>query len=116
MCRKSHYNVTLHIQQKHGRLLLSKCHPIGHRTAHSFFFCWCCEKYPFYFILEVTGDLFFSVASAFVFDFCLSYAAAVVLNFLVCQDFAAEVISIEGLDTDEYELVCIRNIDVLAKW
>lgn len=32
------------------------------------------------------------------------------------QDFAAEVISIEGLDTEEYELVCIRNIDVLAKW
>ncbi len=32
------------------------------------------------------------------------------------QDFAAEVISIKGLETDEYELVCIRNVDILARW
>lgn len=32
------------------------------------------------------------------------------------QDFAAEAIQIEGLETDEFELVCIRNVDILAKW
>ncbi|CAN0121022.1 unnamed protein product [Ectocarpus sp. 6 AP-2014] len=32
------------------------------------------------------------------------------------KDFAAEVIQIEGLETDEFELVCIRNVDILAKW
>lgn len=43
-------------------------------------------------------------------------AITFLFTFLFYQDFAAEVISIEGLDTEEYELVCIRNIDVLAKW
>lgn len=36
--------------------------------------------------------------------------------FFLLQDFAAEVIKIKDLETDEYELVCIRNIDILAKW
>lgn len=32
------------------------------------------------------------------------------------QDFAAEVVTIKGTQTEEDELVVIRNVDVLAKW
>lgn len=45
-----------------------------------------------------------------------SNSAAILHANELFQDYAADYVTIVGLETEEEEMVVIRNVDVLAKW